>query len=188
MTELIPSAPPGWRVIGCLRDAEYSELLTNTMVEIHHQSGDVLIYAGWTPEEDPAGHYVVGAIRDCQLIGSEKCFEDMRSTAEYLRKLCRDLHPVIPTQVFAGWGNLNREIRTSSTTSAALNAPKLEFEVPGLVLKLKPGSDHSTNLKMESFSAVDPKAGRKRSVSERAKPIEEYADSMAQGTVTATWQ
>lgn len=65
-TEITP--PIGWVVRGRLHDAEFPELLNDLMIEVTHPQSDVLIYAGWHPEEDPSGAYVVGVIKGCNFV------------------------------------------------------------------------------------------------------------------------
>jgi hypothetical protein len=68
MTEIIPEVSGVWTVTGQLRDAEFPELLNATMIDVYDSARDILIYGGWEPEEDPTGHYVIGAVRGTHVL------------------------------------------------------------------------------------------------------------------------
>ena len=93
MKDLVPIVPRGWNVVGRLRDTACPELLNGAMVELSHPGSDILIYAGWEPEEDPTGHYVIGVIRGCEPIGEELITADMASAAQELFHMAEKFHP-----------------------------------------------------------------------------------------------
>ncbi len=93
MTQMTPTAPQGWRVVGRLRDTEHPELLNVAMVELSYPSSDILIYAGWEPEEDAAGHYFIGVLQGCDILGDEATASDMESAARMLFLLAEKHQP-----------------------------------------------------------------------------------------------
>lgn len=58
----------GWKIVGCLHDSEFPELLDPVMVEATHPRNKLLIYAGWEPEGNPFGSYVVGVLNGCDSL------------------------------------------------------------------------------------------------------------------------
>lgn len=87
MSTLIPSAPHGWQVSGQLYDAEHPELLNQDMAELDSPTGDILITAGWDPEEDPNGRYFICVFRSAELIEGPIYISGMQATASKLRDL-----------------------------------------------------------------------------------------------------
>ncbi len=65
MSSMQPPLAPGWKLTGRLYDTEDPELLDSQMLEATHPDTAILIYAGWEPEEDPSGRYVIGALDGC---------------------------------------------------------------------------------------------------------------------------
>ena len=87
MTDIIPTVSPPWTVRGALRDAQFPELLNATMVDVFNRSRGILIYGGWEPEEDPTGHYIVGAIHGSKVVAGPYAIRDIRIAAALIEDL-----------------------------------------------------------------------------------------------------
>jgi len=99
----------GWNVTGRLYDSEFPEQLDSLMVEAkmsyrNQSNGDILIYAGWTPEYDPNGEYVISVLRGCEYERPSIFKSDIEAAEKAIVALMRaysedrvteDVYPVI---------------------------------------------------------------------------------------------
>ena len=104
MSYYLPAVPAGCRVAGCLYGPEDAELLNSTMLEVGCPAGnpetDVLICAGWHPEEDPSGGYYVVVYRGRDEMILPWTSTDPREVIKLVEGLARLYQPAaLPTGV-----------------------------------------------------------------------------------------
>ncbi len=87
MSELTPRPPGNWRVTGVLHDTEFPELLCASMAEFSYPGSDFLICAGWEPEEDPSGHYVVYVLRGCDMWRKPQSASSLQDAEHLMQEL-----------------------------------------------------------------------------------------------------
>jgi hypothetical protein len=68
------------------------------MLSVFDSETNTVVYAGWHPEEDPTGHYVIGVLRDCELLAGPFIRQNIGDAKELVERLAWK---------HSGWSNLN---------------------------------------------------------------------------------
>lgn len=89
---MIPQLPQECEITGQLIAPTDPALLNSDMLEVYCPSGGILIRAGWYPEHDPAGEYVISVYSDCNQIEVERArsiSRAVRTVVELANKYAR---------------------------------------------------------------------------------------------------
>lgn len=109
MSFVIPDVPSTCLVVGRLYDTVDRDLLIQDMLEVFCPATNTLICAGWLPEEDFQGSYVIAMYRGCERIGEvyrTKHITEAKSVVERMAKRHENLlsfsTPVVYREVSSG--------------------------------------------------------------------------------------
>ena len=109
MSYVIPTVPSTCQIAGCLYDSSDRNLLTSDMLEVFCSATNTLICAGWLPEEDLNGNYVIALYRGCERLGDvyrTGSFTEAASVVERMAKRHENAlpfsAPIVYREVSAG--------------------------------------------------------------------------------------